>query len=513
MTSLLARERRLAAEVDAIVERAIRFHWPPAEIFATVWPPVLQAVGGLCAAASLIDEFGALQRFTSRDETCWPPECAALFEVREATHRVLSDRSFLAYPMDVAGERLGALVVELPRRLDEAEGAARAQLLAAAVEVLDNHLGSLVSARRKQEAAHEMSAALQHPVLEEGVRAALAALGRYVALGDLLLVFRQEGGLRGAPQTYKLLRHRSGDDEGGAERGAELLDGDATELLRALGLSGALVRTVMGGVHDGRPIAKLFVQSVKDRFDSQELDLLRLFTDFLRQRLADFQREWRQLSRSFCPEHTARLLREPDYRARILAPQERQVAVLYADLSGFTRICETVLAQPALIAQLVDRFGDGAVRLVWEEGGVFDKMVGDCIIALFGPPFFEDTPQQACERALRAAVNIRALARGLEHEPDLTQLRGVPTGVATGLNFCPMFVGYFGPDESYTGFSAGMNNTARLQGVATRDQILATSDFVRALEAPQRFEDEESVRVKNVAEPLLYRKLRSGLAP
>ncbi|MEI6466589.1 MAG: sulfatase/phosphatase domain-containing protein [Verrucomicrobiota bacterium] len=171
MTSLLARERRLAAEVDAIVERAIRFHWPPAEIFATVWPPVLQAVGGLCAAASLIDEFGALQRFTSRDETCWPPECAALFEVREATHRVLSDRSFLAYPMDVAGERLGALVVELPRRLDEAEGAARAQLLAAAVEVLDNHLGSLVSARRKQEVAQG------HVAAEGGIRSPLVVWG------------------------------------------------------------------------------------------------------------------------------------------------------------------------------------------------------------------------------------------------------------------------------------------------------------------------------------------------
>ena len=84
-----------------------------------------------------------------------------------------------------------------------------------------------------------------------------------------------------------------------------------------------------------------------------------------------------------------------------------------------------------------------------------------------------------------------------------------PIGVATGLNFCPLFVGTFGPDENYTGFSSGMNNTARLQGVAERDEIFCMDSFVTALGDPERFGPERHATVKNVAEPLAFHELES----
>ena len=84
---------------------------------------------------------------------------------------------------------------------------------------------------------------------------------------------------------------------------------------------------------------------------------------------------------------------------------------------------------------------------------------------------------------------------------------GVAIGVATGLNFCPLFVGLFGPNEAYTGFSSGMNNTARLQGVATRDEILCMDTFVSTLGSDEGFGPEQQAQVKNVADPLRYRKL------
>jgi class 3 adenylate cyclase len=69
-------------------------------------------------------------------------------------------------------------------------------------------------------------------------------------------------------------------------------------------------------------------------------------------------------------------------------------------------------------------------------------------------------------------------------------------------------VGLFGPNEAYTGFSSGMNNTARLQGVATRDQILCMDTFVNTLGSDAEFGPEEHAQVKNVADPLRYRALR-----
>ena len=49
-----------------------------------------------------------------------------------------------------------------------------------------------------------------------------------------------------------------------------------------------------------------------------------------------------------------------------------------------------------------------------------------------------------------------------------------------------------------------MNNTARLQGVATRDEILCMDSFVQVYGDATRFTEQRSAVVKNVAEPLSY---------
>ena len=82
-----------------------------------------------------------------------------------------------------------------------------------------------------------------------------------------------------------------------------------------------------------------------------------------------------------------------------------------------------------------------------------------------------------------------------------------PIGVATGIHYAPICVGLFGPDEDYTGFSSGMNNTARLQGVAERDEILCMDAFVEAHGDAEAFGEERQAAVKNVAAPLRFRPL------
>ena len=98
----------------------------------------------------------------------------------------------------------------------------------------------------------------------------------------------------------------------------------------------------------------------------------------------------------------------------------------------------------------------------------------------------------------------------LGESSGLPQLRDLeqPLGVATGLNYCPLFVGRFGPNDDYTGFSSGMNNAARLQGQARRDEILAMERFVEALGERSRFGERRTASVKNVEEPLAFHALR-----
>jgi len=81
--------------------------------------------------------------------------------------------------------------------------------------------------------------------------------------------------------------------------------------------------------------------------------------------------------------------------------------------------------------------------------------------------------------------------------------------VSTGVHLTPLFVGQFGPNSNFTGFSSGMNNTARLQGCAGRNEILIMEEAIGALPAdhPFKFSESRSMPVKNVAEPLRFRAL------
>jgi class 3 adenylate cyclase len=172
-------------------------------------------------------------------------------------------------------------------------------------------------------------------------------------------------------------------------------------------------------------------------------------------------------------------------------------------------LSEQILKSPKQIGQLIDRWSRHVVDIIWETGGVFDKMDGDCIIGLWGPPFYDSTATERCHAAVDASRRIRDYTSALATDPQFSELRGhdFQMNVATGVNYCPMFVGLFGPDESFTGFSSGMNNAARLQGVAEAGEVLCMERVVTELDDYQLFGTVQSATVKNVAEPLHYRVL------
>jgi adenylate cyclase len=168
-----------------------------------------------------------------------------------------------------------------------------------------------------------------------------------------------------------------------------------------------------------------------------------------------------------------------------------------------------VLRDPAAIGRLVNAWGSAAVELIWAEGGVFDKMVGDCVIGLFGPPFFETPPAERVASALRAAWAIRAMTRELPLREGLGALADEGLGVSAGVHYAPLLVGRFGPNDNYTGFSSGMNNAARLQAQAGRDEIFVMVDAVAILppDPPFTFGEAREAIAKNVTRPLSFRPL------
>ncbi len=102
--------------------------------------------------------------------------------------------------------------------------------------------------------------------------------------------------------------------------------------------------------------------------------------------------------------------------------ERRQVAVLFADLVGFTALGRELGAEEAHV--LLERFFARADRIVQEHGGRVDKHIGDCVMAVFGAPIAHGND---AERAIRAALAIR------DAMPDLSERLGCPLGVHIGV--------------------------------------------------------------------------------
>lgn len=513
---------RLNAAVDERVEEAQRRRWALSRAMESILPAVAGLLGARAFAVRTYGEDLALHDYglpVGEDAA----RVLAALELHtaetqgESTFTQDAERLVVAQRLDVAGEWFGSACL-----VWDSVGERRSpRFLRGALEVvceeLDGFLFGIRAAREKHRVMMALAHALQSPVLGEGLAEAARVLFSAAPVSKLLLAILAEEA-EGAPIHLQVYDEtgRTVDRVGQAEDDGSMLDeaeaylfhGDPA-LLDRLGFRGAREEVLINGVAGKALVGKVLVVSPSDDWGTHDRELLAGFADFIRQRVVDFSREYKVLARSFRPTDVNRLLGTRDYHTRYLSPREELVGVLYVDITGFTRLCETVLGDPSRIGALIDEWGREAVEIVWRHGGVFDKMVGDCVIGLFGPPFYDDAGSERAARAILAAEGIRAMTESFPERAGFEALRNVGFGVSTGVNLARLFVGPFGPNANFTGFSAGMNNTARLQAQAVRGEILVMESAVEALHEDTRFAFGEPRRaqVKNVAQPLAFRAL------
>lgn len=119
---------------------------------------------------------------------------------------------------------------------------------------------------------------------------------------------------------------------------------------------------------------------------------------------------------------------------------------------------------------------------------------------------------------MRAACDIQRTTAAMSADPEVQTICervGMPgLGVAVGLNLAPTLCGLFGPNQDYTGFSTGMNQTARLQSLAGFREMLVMEPVKQALEGSQEpviqsltYGELTETPVKNVAKPLRHHRL------
>ena len=149
--------------------------------------------------------------------------------------------------------------------------------------------------------------------------------------------------------------------------------------------------------------------------------------------------------------------------------ERRQVAVLFADLCGFTQMSRAVDAEEVLA--VLDRYFELVDRIIEQHGGHVDKHVGDCVMAVFGAPVSHGND---VERAVRAALAVR------DGMPDLSRALCRPVSVHIGIAGGEVVASGTGSASyrEYTVTGDTVNLASRLTDAAEPGQILI-SETVR----------------------------------
>jgi len=204
-----------------------------------------------------------------------------------------------------------------------------------------------------------------------------------------------------------------------------------------------------------------------------------------------------------------RALAEKARSARRSEGERKQVTILFADLCGFTDLCER-LDPEAIRAFQNDLFAEMA-GVVYQHEGFVEKFVGDAIMSVFGAPIAHENDP---DRALRAALAMRSRMAQLNARwaQRLGEALSLHIGINTGIVVTGDLGGPLGGSYAVTGDT--VNTTARLQAAAAPDQILVSRDTYRQTREAFTYVALDPITVKGKSEPLLvYELQRAKLLP
>lgn len=141
--------------------------------------------------------------------------------------------------------------------------------------------------------------------------------------------------------------------------------------------------------------------------------------------------------------------------------QERDIAVLFCDLRGFTSMAERHL--PFDTVFILNRYFEMVGECVENAGGHLDKFIGDGVLALFG---LKANPQEAARQAVDAATRIHAglAALNSQYASEFEK----PLKIAMSLHAGSAIVGEmgYGQATSLTAVGDTINAASRLEGLA-----------------------------------------------
>jgi DNA-binding response OmpR family regulator len=177
----------------------------------------------------------------------------------------------------------------------------------------------------------------------------------------------------------------------------------------------------------------------------------------------------------FVPEAVKRLI-AANPEAPELTKHERDVSVLFVDISGYARLCEQLPL--AALNRLVERYFSTFLDRIHEAGGDINETAGDGFMAIFQDTDVYAHTVTAVETALDLLVTTETLNRHNDAQPLAIHM-GLNSGVA--LVGSTRFEGMRGTRWTFTASGAVTNLAARLAAMAEAGQLLVGPETMRRL--------------------------------
>ncbi len=152
---------------------------------------------------------------------------------------------------------------------------------------------------------------------------------------------------------------------------------------------------------------------------------------------AGTERERANLARYFSPNMVDDLAHTDQ---PLGAVRRQNIAILFADIVGFTRMCETLPPEAAI--ELLRGFHSRMEAEVFGHGGTLDKYIGDAVMATFGTPVAgpaDATNALHCARAMQAAITAWNRERAAQG--------AAPVRAGIGLHYGPVVLGDIGGEH------------------------------------------------------------------
>jgi len=208
----------------------------------------------------------------------------------------------------------------------------------------------------------------------------------------------------------------------------------------------------------------------------------------------------------FVPQTVQNLIEEAP-EAPLLDKHEADVSVLFADMTGYTRLSEQM--EQEQVNKIVERYFGAFLDEILKQGGDVNETAGDGLMVIFQ----HSDPRRHASAAVLAALGIQRRTREINGElegqlPSIAMHVGVNSGIASV--GATKIEGMAGTRWTYTASGTTTNVAARLSALVQGEGVILSQETRSRIGDGFDLHDLGPQALKNVSVPIRVYRLTGG---